>query len=68
MAVNRNLMRKEKKSSMPSATKSIEAETYKMARATPFTKIHGRHSRNNYKILKKEASALASELEDITYD
>ncbi len=53
---------------MPSATKSIEAEAFEAVRATPFTKIHGRPSRNDYETLKKEASDLASELEDITYD
>jgi hypothetical protein len=41
MVINRNLKRKENKSSMPSTTKSIEAETYKAVQATPFTKIHG---------------------------
>ncbi len=53
---------------MPSTTKSIEAEAFEAVRATPFTKIHGRPSRNDYETLKKEASDLASELEDITYD
>jgi hypothetical protein len=68
MVINRNLKRRENKSSMPSTTKSIEAETYKAVWATPFTKKQGHPSRNNYKTLKKEASDLASELEDITYD
>ena len=53
---------------MPSTTKSIETEAYEAVRATPFTKIHGRPSRNDYETLKKEASDLASELDDITYD
>ncbi len=53
---------------MPSTTKSIEVETYKAVQATPFTKIHGCPTRNNYKTLKKEASDLASELGDITCD
>ena len=53
---------------MPSTTKSIEAEAFEAVRSTPFTKIHGRPSRNDYETLKKEASDLASELEDITYD
>jgi hypothetical protein len=64
----RILKRKENKSSMPSTTKSIEVETYEAVRATPFTKIHGRPTSNNYENLKKEALNLASELEDITYD
>jgi hypothetical protein len=33
-----------------------------------FTKIHGRPTRSEYENLKKEASDLASELDDITYD
>ncbi len=53
---------------MPSITKFIKAETYKAVQATPFTKIHGHLSRNNYKALKKEASNFASELKDIPYD
>ena len=53
---------------MPSTTKSIEAEAFEAVRATPFRKIHGRPSRNDYETLKKEASDLASELEDITYE
>jgi hypothetical protein len=39
-----------------------------VVRATPFTKIPGRPSRNNFETLKKEASNLSSELKDITYD
>ena len=53
---------------MPSTTKSIEAEAFEAVRATPFTKIHGRPTRNDYETLKKEVLDLASELEDITYD
>jgi hypothetical protein len=53
---------------MPSTTKSIEAPAFEAVRATPFTKIHGRPTRNDYETLKKEASDLASELEDITYN
>jgi len=53
---------------MPSTTKSIEAEAFEAVRATPFTKIHRRPSRNDYEMLKKEASDLAVELEDITYE
>jgi hypothetical protein len=32
-----------------------------------FARVHGRPTRRNYKILKEEACALASEVEDITY-
>ena len=53
---------------MPSTTKSIEAEAFEAVQATPFTKTHGRSSRNDYETLKKESSDLASKLEDITYD
>jgi hypothetical protein len=54
---------------MPSTTKSIVAETYESVQALPFTKIHGHPSRSDYETLKKEASDLASELEDdIMYD
>ncbi len=53
---------------MPSSVKEIKNTTYKLARRTPFTKIHGRPSRNDYEILKKEASDLACELDNITHD
>ena len=53
---------------MPSSIKEIENTTYESVRGTPFTKIHGRPSRNDYEILKKEASDLACELDNITYD
>ena len=53
---------------MPSSIKEIENKTYKLVCETPFTKIQGCPSRNDYKILKKEASDLACELDDITYD
>ena len=53
---------------MPSTTTSIKAEAFEAVQATPFTKIHGRPSRKDYKMLKKEASDLASELEDIKYE
>ena len=32
-----------------------------------FARVHGRPTRRNYKILKEEAFALASKVEDITY-
>jgi hypothetical protein len=53
---------------MPSTTKSIKAEAFEAVRATPFTKIHRGPTRNDNQKLKKEASDLASKLEDITYD
>ncbi len=53
---------------MPSSIKELKNTTYKLVRATPLTKIHGRPSRNGYKNLKKEVSDLACELVDITYN
>ncbi len=52
---------------MPSAIKTLKQTTYKTG-STSFTMIHGRPRRSNYKNLKKEASDLASKLDDITYD
>jgi hypothetical protein len=53
---------------MPSAIKTLKQMTYEAVRSTSFTKIHGRPTRSDYKNLKKEASDLANELDDITYD
>ena len=53
---------------MPSLIKEIENMTFESVRGTPFTKIHGHPSRNDYELLKKEASDLACELDDITYN
>jgi hypothetical protein len=53
---------------MPSTIKTLEQTTYDTVRSSSFTKIHGRPTQSNYKNLKKEASDLASELDDITYD
>ena len=55
---------------MPSASMAKMAETtaYDTVCVRPFTRIHGRLTRNDYKTLKKEASDLASEVEDITFD
>jgi hypothetical protein len=53
---------------MPSSIKELENTTYVSVRATLFTKIHGCLSRNDYKNIKKEASDLACELDDITYN
>ena len=52
---------------MPSAAKQAETTAFESLRATPFTRVHGRPTRCNYKILKEEACAPASEVEDITY-
>jgi hypothetical protein len=53
---------------MPSNIKILENTTYDTVRFLAFTKIHGRPTRSDYENLKKEASDLASELDDITYD
>ena len=52
---------------MPSSAKQAETTAFDAVRATPFTKIHGRPTRANYDLLKSEAGALASEVEDMTY-
>ncbi len=53
---------------MPSTIKTLEQTTYDTVRSSSFIKIHCRPTQNDYKNLKKEASDLASELDDITYD
>jgi hypothetical protein len=55
---------------MPSASLAKTAETTgcDAVRTKPFTCIHGCPTRNNYKTLKKEASNIASEVKDITFD
>ncbi len=52
---------------MPSTAKHAETTAYENARSNPRTRVHGRPTRSDYEILKSEASALASEVEDITY-
>jgi hypothetical protein len=52
---------------MPSTAKQAETTAFESVRATPFTRVHGRPIQCNYKILKEEACALASKVEDITY-
>jgi hypothetical protein len=52
---------------MPSTAKQAETTAYDNARSNPLTRVHGRPTRSDYDILKSEASALASEVEDITY-
>jgi hypothetical protein len=53
---------------MPSTIKTLEQTTYDTVHSSSFTKIHGRPTQSDYKNLKKEASDLASKLDDITYD
>ena len=53
---------------MPSTIKTLKNTTYDTVCFSSFSKIHGRPTRSDYKNLKKEASDLASKLENITYD
>jgi hypothetical protein len=53
---------------MSSTIKTLEQMTYDTVRSSSFIKIHGHPTQSNSKNLKKEASDLASELDDITYD
>jgi hypothetical protein len=52
---------------MPSTAKQAKTTALESVRASPFTRVHGRPTRHNYKTLKEEAYALASKVEDITY-
>jgi hypothetical protein len=52
---------------MPSTAKQAKTNAFESIRATPFTRIHGRPTRWDNKILKEEACAPASEVENITY-
>ena len=47
--------------------KQAETTAYENVRSNPFTRVHGRPTQSDYEILKSEAGALASEVEDITY-
>jgi hypothetical protein len=47
--------------------KQAETTAYKNVRSNPFTRVHGQPTQSDYEILKSEAGALASEVEDITY-
>ena len=52
---------------MPSTAKQVETTAFESIRAKPFTKVHWRPTQRNYEILKEEACAPVSEVEDITY-
>jgi hypothetical protein len=52
---------------MLSTAKQAETTALESVRASPFTRVHDRPTRHNYKTLKEETSAIASEVEDITY-
>ena len=53
---------------MPSTARAAEITAFENARSTPFTRIHGRPCRSDYKILKQEAATITSEVEHITYN
>jgi hypothetical protein len=53
---------------MPLTIKTLKNTTYDTVRFSAFTKIHGRPMQSDYKNLKKEASDLASKLDDIAND
>jgi hypothetical protein len=52
---------------MPSTAKQTETTAFRSVRDKLFSRVHGRPTRHNYEILKEEACAPASEVEDITY-
>ena len=52
---------------MLSTAKQAETNAFESVRATPFTRVLGRPTRRNCEILKEEACAPASEVDDITY-
>jgi hypothetical protein len=52
---------------MPSTVRAAETTAFENVRAVPFTRIHGRPTWSNYKILKHKAATLASKVDDITY-
>ena len=52
---------------MPSTAKQAKTTAYENVRSNPLTRVHGRPTRSDYETLKTETSALASEVEDITY-
>ena len=53
---------------MPSSSAKLAEQTsYDTVRSVPFTGIHGRPMRQDYKLLKKEASDLASKVDNLTF-
>jgi hypothetical protein len=59
---------KKKMESMPSSSaKLVETASYDAIRTAPFTRVHGQPTRHHYKTLKKEASILASKVDNLTF-
>ena len=52
---------------MPSTAKQAEATAYESVQSHPFTRIHGRPTRQDFDTLREESSMLACEVEDINY-
>jgi hypothetical protein len=52
---------------MPSTVQATKTTAFDLVQTTPFTRIHGRPSWSDYKILKQEATTVTSKVEDITY-
>jgi hypothetical protein len=52
---------------MPFTAKQAKTNAFESVRATPFTRVQGRPTRRDYEVLKEEACALASEVDNITY-
>jgi hypothetical protein len=52
---------------MPSTAKQAKTTAYKAVRSTQITRVHGQPMQSNYKMLKSNASALASKVKNITY-
>jgi hypothetical protein len=48
--------------------KTAEKMAYNAVRTTPITRIHDHLTRDDYETLKKEASDLASKVDNITFD
>ena len=53
---------------MPSTTGAAENTAFDQVQTTPHTRIHGRPSQRDYETIKQEATAIASKVEDITYN
>jgi len=51
---------------MPFTAKQAETNAFESVRATPFTRVHGRPTRRDYEVLKEEACAPVSEVDNIT--
>ena len=53
---------------MPLNIKQTEESGFNKIRSTPFTRINGRPSRSDYKLLKRECCNKASEIKDVIFE